>query len=135
MGLHTVAPALLLLAAASHAQVPASAPQPPAKRPAALASPSCLAVEYPAAARRSGAEGVTRLDFTIEPDGAVSNPAVARRSGRTREHALLDLAATQAIARCNFGPAPGFEPVRATQEFVWKLEPGLPQQAGSSAAR
>lgn len=112
---------LLSVAGNAHSQAPASpaVAQRPLKQPAG----DCLNPEYPLAARRSGAEGSTRVVFIVERDGSTTNPRVARRSGNTKAHALLDEAAVQALLRCNFGEAPDHEPTPVALDLVWKLAP------------
>ena len=56
--------------------------------------------EYPAAALRTGATGVSRIRFTVDPSGKVSGAQILNASGPTREHRLLDKAAAEALAQC-----------------------------------
>ena len=124
----------LLLSIQCLAQDGRPSPTEKPRRPIKMPTDGCLSPEYPLQARRSGAEGTTRIFFAIEQDGSVSNVKVAKGSGATKEHTLLDEAAAQSIRRCNFGEAQDFSPVRAAQDFKWKLEPHplAPRPASSS---
>lgn len=130
---HATCVFLALAPGVSGSQEAASAPVQTAavKRPISRPGGDCLSPSYPVAAARLGATGVTRVVFTVEPSGAVANVVVVRRSGETRAHAELDKRAVQSIARCEFGPALGYAPVRVAQDFEWKLLPG-PQSSSSA---
>lgn len=56
---------------------------------------------YPTSARRQGAEGTTRLSFTVTTSGKVSSPQVTASSG----HRSLDSAALKAVKKWRFSPA------------------------------
>ena len=56
--------------------------------------------EYPGAAQRAGASGVTRIRFTVDAAGRIAGTQILRSSGSTREHRLMDQAAAAALARC-----------------------------------
>jgi protein TonB len=85
----------------------------------------CAKPEYPAAARRTSATGVTRIRFGIDESGHVASAELLGASGMSREHRQLDQAAIAALSRCNFkaGADARGRPVGAyaTVEFVWKL--------------
>jgi protein TonB len=103
--------------------VPAAAPA--LTRPAQLDVSRCAKPEYPAAARRTSATGVTRIRFGIDESGHVASAELLGASGMSREHRQLDQAAIAALSRCNFkaGADARGRPVGAyaTVEFVWKL--------------
>lgn len=61
---------------------------------------TCQAAEYPAAARRKDAQGTVRLRFSAAPDGAISDVAVVKSAGDSREHRLLDLVSKRQIESC-----------------------------------
>ena len=81
--------------------------------------------EYPAAAQRAGATGVTRLRFTIGANGVVMRAEILHSAGPTREHRLLDRAAADALQRCpvTVGLDEEGRPVGATTEveYSWGL--------------
>jgi protein TonB len=87
--------------------------------------PACKP-EYPAAAQRAGATGITRMRFTVDASGKVVSAEVVGSSGPTREHRLLDNAAKSALATCPFtaGVDESGKPVGTTVpvEYVWKME-------------
>ncbi|TCV92842.1 protein TonB [Luteibacter rhizovicinus] len=67
---------------------------------------------YPADARRQKRQGWVEVSFTIEPDGKVSQAAVADADPRN----VFDLAALGAVKRWEFTPATrDGQPVRSTQ--------------------
>ena len=82
--------------------------------------------EYPAAAARASATGVSRIRFTIDLAGKVTNAQILRASGPTREHRLLDQAAAAALAQCpaTVGTDDRGRPVASTAdvEYVWALD-------------
>ena len=59
-----------------------------------------LHINYPARARQQGIEGELELEFTVEPDGRVTNLKVAKSL-----HPLCDSAAVQGIRSVQFIPA------------------------------
>ena len=82
--------------------------------------------EYPPAAQRAGATGVSRIRFTVDASGRVAGSQILSPSGATREHRLLDRAAAEALAQCPVTPGTDEmgRPVGATTdvEYVWKLD-------------
>ena len=110
---------------------PAAAPAPPAPpsvtaRPAQINAndPACKP-EYPPAALRAQASGVTRVRFTVDANGKVTAADVVGSSGSSRENRLLDNAAKAALATCPFKPGIDAEgrPVGTQVEvaYSWKL--------------
>ncbi|MBW8756019.1 MAG: energy transducer TonB [Burkholderiales bacterium] len=87
--------------------------------------PACKP-EYPPAAVRAGATGVTKMRFVVDATGKVTSAEIVGSSGPTREHRLLDNAAKSTIAACPFTPGVDAEghPTGTTVpvEYVWKLE-------------
>ncbi len=84
------------------------------------------AEDYPAAARRAEATGISRLRFTIDAAGALVRSEVIKSAGITREHRLLDKVAESKLASCYFtaGIDENGRPMGGTFEvdYVWKLE-------------
>jgi protein TonB len=96
-------------------------------RPASInAGASQCRPDYPAAAARSGATGVTRIRFTVDAAGQVAGARIVGSSGPSREHRLLDKAAAEALARCPIvvGTDDLGRPVGTTVdvEYDWKLD-------------
>jgi len=81
--------------------------------------------DYPLAARRAEAAGVTRLRFTVSAAGSLVRSEVVRSAGPTREHRLLDKVAESKLAGCSFtaGVDENGHPVGGIFEvdYVWKL--------------
>jgi protein TonB len=107
---------------------------PPVVAPRIVAKPAIANVQgcaprgedYPAAARRAEATGVTRLRFTIDSAGALMKSEITKSAGVSREHRLLDKVAESKLASCYFtaGVDENGRPVGGTFEvdYVWKLE-------------
>lgn len=106
---------------------PAPVATPVTARPARFNAndPACKP-EYPPAAVRAGATGVTKMRFVVDATGKVTSAEIVGSSGPTREHRLLDNAAKSTIAACPFTPGVDVEghPTGTTVpvEYVWKLE-------------
>lgn len=110
---------------ASRPALPATAPTPapaPAPAPAATTGSSgaqalCEVKQrvYPPLARRRGLEGRVELNFTVNPDGSISNIVIHTSSG----HALLDQAAIAADWHCR----PPAAPRNVTAPVVFELSP------------
>jgi periplasmic protein TonB len=96
--------------------------QPPRKRSVNVAAANCLKPEYPAAAIRSEATGVTRLKVEVNPEGTTTSVIVVLPSGAARQHRLLDRAAVAAFQQCKFPPEPGTVAADATINVVWQLQ-------------
>ena len=81
--------------------------------------------EYPAAAQRVGATGVTRIRFSVDANGRVAGSRILQSSGPSREHRLLDRAAAEALAQCpvQVGTDETGRPVGTTTDvdYVWTL--------------
>ena len=107
---------------------PVAAVAPPAQaRPGHMDAndPSCRP-EYPAAAARAGATGITKIRLTVDASGKVTGAEIAGSSGPTRENRMLDNAAKAAFSSCKAVPAidESGRPMTSTfvAEYVWKLE-------------
>lgn len=83
--------------------------------------------EYPAAAQRAGATGVSRIRFSVDSKGRISGAQILQSAGTTREHRLMDQAAAAALAHCpvRAGTDDLGRPVGATADvdYVWTLNP------------
>jgi protein TonB len=113
---------------------PPPAPEPPAPAPAAPArvapqvnfNNDCTKPSYPPAAARAEATGVVRIKVTVGVDGRASATEIAKSSGPSREHKLLDRAAEAAIRdTCKFKPGTVDgkpEPLTTFVEYDWKLQ-------------
>lgn len=117
---------------------PAAPPAPPA--PAAPPAPRRAAVvpaignvsscaptadDYPTAARRAEATGITKIKFNIGPEGKLLNSEIVRSAGSSREHKMLDRLAQSKLSECTFKPGTdeNGRPVGGSfdVEYVWKL--------------
>ena len=82
--------------------------------------------EYPAAAQRAGATGVTRIRFTVDAGGRIAGSQILQASGSSRENRLMDKAAADALAQCpvQVGTDETGRAVGTTTdvEYVWKLD-------------
>ncbi|WP_374562954.1 energy transducer TonB [Ideonella sp.] len=108
---------------------PVAPPQPRAVAKPAIANVLACAPgsdDYPAAARRAEATGLTRLRFTIDAAGALVRSEIVKSAGLTREHRLLDKVAESKLASCHFtaGVDENGRAIGGTFEvdYVWKLE-------------
>ncbi|MGN6312377.1 MAG: energy transducer TonB [Rhodanobacteraceae bacterium] len=79
---------------------PAPPPQPVGETRAAQAV-SPAAPEYPLEAARNRTSGYATVEFTVNPDGSVSNAHVIA----SQPHRVFDQAAIQAVSRSKFKPA------------------------------
>jgi protein TonB len=96
-------------------QRPAQPPPAPAAPPAstALRAVSTPAPAYPPEALRAGESGEVVVEFTVNPDGSVSNPRVVRANPpRT-----FDRAALNAVRRWRFQPVAAATTTRRTIGF------------------
>jgi protein TonB len=98
----------------------------PVARPAQIDMGTCAKPDYPAAATRAEATGVSRIRFTVDGTGQVTKAEVLGSAGPSREHRLLDRAAIEALSGCKFKPGTdeNGKPVGAfaNVEYVWRLE-------------
>ena len=111
---------------------PAPPPPPPPPRGAAKTAIGNVAAcapkneDYPAAAVRAEATGTTRVRFTVDATGKLSNAEVVKAAGSSREHRQLDRVALSKLSECTFKPGNDEtgKPVGGTfeVEYVWKLE-------------
>jgi protein TonB len=110
----------------------APAPAPPA--PTVAAVPALLAntsvsdckPEYPAAAAKEEATGITKIRFTIDASGKMVGAEVVKSAGASRAHKALDRAAVNALSECKFKPGRDENGKAvgafANVDYVWKLE-------------
>ena len=106
------------------------APAPPAApvrvAPQVNFNTDCEKPTYPAAAARAEATGVVRIKVMVGTDGRATATEIARSSGATREHKLLDRAAETAVKNtCKFKPGTVDgkpEPLTTYVEYAWRLE-------------
>jgi periplasmic protein TonB len=125
-------PAPVTIAPAPAPEAPPAPPAPPAPRVAARAAitdvKACAPTseDYPPAAQRAEATGTTKIRFTVDASGRMTNAEVTRSAGASREHRLLDRVAVTKLSECKFQPGrdENGNPVGATVEveYVWKLE-------------
>ena len=113
--------------AAPVVEAPPAPPSPPrAAVPARLEVASCEKPDYPAAALRAEATGVTKIRFAVDAQGHVVSAELDGASGATREHRLLDRSAIEALSRCRFKPGTdeAGRPVGSTAvvSYVWKTD-------------
>ncbi len=113
---------------------PPPPPPPPPAPPRVAAKPAIGNVaacapkneDYPAAAVRAEATGTTRIRFTVDATGKLSNAEVVKPAGSSREHRQLDRVALSKLSECTFKPGNDEtgKPVGGTfeVEYVWKLE-------------
>lgn len=102
---------------------PTPAPPPPVtttpiRRPGSL--PPALeqvAPRYPAIAMRRRVEGFVEVQFTVMPDGSVTNVSVTRSDPRN----MFDREAINAMQRWRFQAVPGAEPIVGRRTFDFKL--------------
>jgi protein TonB len=112
---------------------PAPEPAPPAPpAPSARVAPQvdfnadCTKPAYPPAAVRAEATGISVIKVTVGVDGRATATEIAKSSGPSREHKLLDRAAEAAIRdTCKFKPGTVDgkpEPLTTFVEYDWKLQ-------------
>ena len=95
--------------------------------PARIDVTSCEKPEYPAAALRADATGVTKIRFTLDATGSVTKAEIEKSSGPSREHRLLDRTALEALSKCRGRPGTdeAGKPMGGTTvtvDYVWKVE-------------
>ncbi|MED5620312.1 energy transducer TonB [Ideonella sp. BN130291] len=104
------------------------APARVAAKPAIANAQSCAPTgdDYPSAALRAEATGLTRIRFTIDGEGRLQKAEIVKSAGSSREHKLLDRVAEQKLSTCKF--TPGLDDtgkrVGGTFEFeyLWKIQ-------------
>jgi protein TonB len=93
------------------------------------AAMKCPQPEYPEVAEREGAQGVTRIRFTVDAQGMATRPEITNSAGDTRAHRVLDRAAVEALGKCEI-PLDKTTPGTAmVVDYVWRL-PGLARSPG-----
>ncbi len=87
----------------------------------------CEFPDYPPTAVRAGASGRTVLQLDVDASGHLSAVQVSQSAGSSREHALLDQVAAQAVAACSFDAARDAtgHPVAGSMvaSYEWTLTP------------
>jgi protein TonB len=110
---------------------PVTAPAAPAAPraqavPARIDVSTCEKPEYPAAALRADATGISKIRFTVDATGMVSKAEIERSAGASREHRLLDRTAVEALSKCRFKPGvdDSGKPIGGTTvvDYVWKTD-------------
>jgi protein TonB len=107
------------------------APPPPvraAAKPAIANVAQCAPrnEDYPTAALRAEATGITKIRFTIDGQGKLVKSDVVKSAGSSREHRMLDRIAQEKLSTCRFTPGID-ENGRAVGgtfdvEYVWKIQ-------------
>ena len=105
-----------ILFTACASQVPSTVP-----RSVAIAAGNCPQLAYPAQARLHEAVGTTEIEFEVSAQGNVTRVAIAKISGTTPGHRLLDATALETVKKCTFAPAPGFLSATSKVSYLWKL--------------
>lgn len=93
-------------------------------RPEKKAGEDCKP-KYPDFARRTDAEGTTRVRYLVNESGRVSKVHIAESSGETPSHKLLDFAASVAVWACLFEPGTvdgKAVEMWAIQQYNWELQ-------------
>jgi len=122
------APVTLAPAPDPNARPAPPGPPPVAAKPAIANVSACAPrdEDYPPAAVRAEATGITKIRFTIDGEGKLVKTEIVKPAGSSREHRLLDTMAAQKLSNCRF--TPGIDdhgkPVGGTfdVEYVWKLQ-------------
>ena len=123
-------PTTVTIAPAPAPAVAAPVAAPPAPRaqavPARIDVSTCEKPEYPAAALRADATGISKIRFTVDATVMVSKAEIERSAGASREHRLLDRSAIEALSKCRFKPGvdEGGKPIGGTTvvDYVWKTD-------------
>jgi periplasmic protein TonB len=104
---------------------PAVAQAPPRLTQADASQCAPTGDDYPGAAVRADATGMTVIQFTVDATGKLVNSEVVKSAGPTREHRLLDGVARTKLSGCKFTPGRDAEgrAIGGTfkVEYVWKL--------------
>lgn len=107
-------------------EAPPAPPAPSRVAPQVNFNTDCTKPSYPPAAARAEATGVVRIKVTVGIDGHATATEIAKSSGPSREHKLLDRAAEAAIRdTCKFKPGTVDgkpEPLTTFVEYDWKLQ-------------
>jgi protein TonB len=109
---------------------PPAPPSPPraAAKPAIANVAACApkSEDYPPAAVRAEATGLTKIRFTIDAQGKLVKSEIIKSAGNSREHKLLDRMVESKLSNCRFTPGidESGKPTGGTfeAEYLWKLE-------------
>jgi protein TonB len=119
-------PAPVAIAPPPAPEAPPAPPVRPAARPATIDMATCEKPTYPVIAVKAEATGISKIRFTVDANGSVSDAKLEKSSGVSREHRALDSAAVAALSKCRFRPGTdeNGRPTGAQSivEYVWKLE-------------
>ena len=113
--------AALMLATAAAAADQAAPPAESAPAPTVDCKP-----QYPSAALRAQAQGVTTLDFHVNAEGKLTQVEIVKGSGLTREHKMLNMEAARKLSLCPFKAKTDAEgnPIDAVYrvDYTWRLD-------------
>jgi protein TonB len=114
---------------------PVQAPPPPppappkqAARPAIANVKACAPTnaDYPRAALRAEATGITKVRFNVDATGKLAGVEIVKSAGPSREHKMLDRIAQDKLSECKFTPGAdeNGKPMGGSfeVEYVWKIE-------------
>ena len=94
--------------------------------PAEMVRKECSRLNYPEAAIRAGAQGVSVVAFHVDENGDVTSADIVQSAGRSREHRLLDQETVRVLSACKFTPAKDAagHPVASvvTVPYTWRLQ-------------
>lgn len=108
----------ILSTAVRIAPLPSRIP-PPA--PPSLTTLNCPKLQYPNAAIRAEAQGVTAVRLKVDETGKVTYAEVVGSSGESREHKLLDHVAADTLAKCQFNALVGAGERSTVLKATWAL--------------
>lgn len=103
---------------------PPAPPAPPARVASRLDFNVCAKPSYNAATQRAAVEGTVIISYTMDTNGKISDAAVVKSAGVSREHRMLDRFTLDAVLACVGRPGTiGGVPQKLTDrvEYVWKL--------------
>jgi protein TonB len=86
---------------------------------------ACERPTYPSAARRAEATGAVVVQYTADTSGVITEAAVEKSAGASREHKMLDRATLEAVKACKVVPGTVDgkpEKLSGRVTYVWRLE-------------
>ena len=82
--------------------------------------------EYPAAALRAGAQGVTTVAFHVDANGKVTGSEIVKSAGPTNYHQMLDVETARALSLCPFKAAKDADghpiPSIVKVDYAWRIQ-------------